>query len=330
MEENKNYLPIVSVDTVKGSINVALTKIGTSFQKLQEKADSLVYDEEHKDEISDFLAGCKKVEKEVTTAHKEGKAPWKERADAWDDGKKAVITMLSGIQNPVDAKFQKLCKDIDDKKAAKIKEDARVKAIKDGIHANLIQFSGKIAACATTKELSSVESLINLEKSPSRKAKYMEFHDDAIAKYDEVLLPIIKEQKEKVKQKEELEKQIKEAEEANNPAKMEELNERKYEIINEIEQNKVDVQQESIFGQDSFAITTVEEILPDTKSRDNIKMEIVDLSVAAKKCPELLDVSIKFREAQKVAMTLKEAGTFKDKDEVVVNGIKYFIETKYK
>lgn len=330
MEENKNNLPIVSVDTVKASINIELTKMGTSFQAIQTKADSFVFNEDNKDAISEFIALCKKMLKAIDEAHKVGKAPWKERADAWDAGKKAMVTMLNGILEPTDLKFQKLCKEIEDKKAAALKEEARRKAIKDGINANLIQFSAKIASCETTKELLSVESAINLEKSPSRKAKYMEFHDEAVEKYDEVLIPIIKAQKEKIKEREELDRQIKEAEDANNPAKIDELNEKKDEILNEIEQNKVDVQQGAIFTQDTFEITPVEEILPDTKSRDNIKFEIVDLSVAAKKCPELLDVSIKFREAQKVAMTLKEAGTFKDKDEVIVNGIKFFIETKYK
>lgn len=330
MSENKNNLPLVSVDTVKAEMNIAFTKIGTSVQALQKEADALVFDEENVESISKFLGNGKKVTKTVTDVHKVGKEPFRIAGKAWDDGKNAVLELLEGIFKPVDIKFQALCKRIDDKKAADAKEEARQKAIKDGIQANLFQFSSKIASCETTKELLSVESAINLEKSPSRKAKYMEFHEEAIERYDEVLIPIIKDQKDKIKQKEELERQIKAAAEADDPTKIDELNEKKDEILNEIEQNKVDVQQGAIYTQDTFAITPVTEVLPDTTSRDNIKFEIIDLLAVAKKCPELLEYKLKFRETQKIAMTLKEAGTFDDKDETIVNGIKFFIETKYK
>lgn len=330
MTDKKNNLPIVSVDTVKAEMNIAFTKIGTSVQALQKQADELVFDEESVESISKFLSDGKKVIKTVGDVHKTGKEPYRLAAKAWDDGKNAILQLLEGIFNPVNDKFQALCRSIDEKKAAIAQEETRKAAIKNGIQANLIQFSAKIAACESTKELLSVESAINLEKSPSRKAKYMEFHEEAIEKYDEVLIPIIKLQKEKIKEKEELDRKIKEAEEANNPTKIDELKEQKDKIVNEIEQNKVEVQQEALYVEDSFEITPVEEVLPDTSSRDNIKFEIVDLLTAVKKCPELLEVSIKYRDTQKLAMTLKEAGTFKDKNEVIVNGIRFFIETKYK
>lgn len=329
MVENQK-LPIPTVETVKGTINISITKMGTSLQALQTKADSFLFNEDDKDHVAEFIAFIKKIKKTVEATHKEGKAPYKEAADAWDDGKKAMITLLDGILNSTDAKFQDLSRRIEEKRLSQERENARIKSIKDGIQANLLQFSAKIGACNTTKELTSVESLINLEKSESRGNKYMEFHDEAIKLYNEILLPKIKEQKDKIKQKEELERQIKEAEMANNPEKIDELNEKKDEIVNEIEQNKVDVQQEVVFGEDLFSITPVEEILPDVNARETVKFEIVDLLAAIKKCPELLEVSIKFREAQKVAMTLKDAGTFKYKSEVTVNGIRFFIDKQYK
>jgi hypothetical protein len=329
MSENEK-LPIVSVETVKGAINIAITKVGTSIQALQTKADSFAFNEDDKDEISEFINLLKKVKKAVETTHKEGKAPYKERADAWDDGKKVMLALIDGILNPTDAKFQALARQIEEKKLAQERDKLRIKAIQDGIQANLIQFSSKIGACNTTKELTATESLINLEKSESRKPKYMEFHDDAIALYNKILLPKIKEQKEKVKQKEDDERQIKDAENANNPEKIDELSAKKEDILNEIEQNKVDVQQDVVYGEDLFQITPVEEILPDVNLRETIKFEIVDLLAAVKKCPELLEVNIKFREAQKLAMTLKDAGSFNGKSELVVNGIKFFINKQYK
>jgi hypothetical protein len=323
-------LPIPTVETVKGAINISITKMGTSLQGLQTKSDSFSYNEDDVEEVAEFIAFMKKIKKAVEVTHKEGKAPFKEGADAWDDGKKAIIQMIDAVLIPTDTKFQAQSRKIEEKRLEQERDKLRIKAIQDGIQANLIQFSAKIGACNTTKELTSIESLINLEKSESRKSKYMEFHDDAIALYNKILLPKIKEQKEKVKQKEDLERQIKDAENANNPEKIDELSAKKEDILNEIEQNKVDVQQDVVYGEDLFQITPVEEILPDVNLRETIKFEIVDLLAAVKKCPELLEVNIKFREAQKLAMTLKDAGSFNGKSELVVNGIKFFINKQYK
>lgn len=327
MEENKNNLPAITVEMAKAQMNIALTKMSESMQALSNAAKMLVFNEDGVGGISDFLAKCKKFLKIIDEAHKEGKAPHLAACKSWDEGKKDLYAVINEFYLPVNDKHQKICAEIEQRRVAEEQRLAKEKAILDGIEGNIITFSQKIAAAETTDDLLSVERLINLEKSESRKAKYGDHHALAITRYDEVLIPILKSQKDKIKQKEALEKQLKAADDAN---VADNLTEKLDEINNEILQNRVYVQQAALTVPDSFEITPSEQLYPETKGRNNFKFEIVDLAVAVKKSPELLDVTIKTRDAQRVAMAFRDAGVFNGKTEAVVNGIKYSIEKTYK
>lgn len=329
MSEQTN-LPAVTQVTVTAQINIALTQQSISVQKIQDEINKIVFNEDNLPRISELMVLLKKADKVVEDNHKQIKAPFLEGGKTIDAAKNSLLAINAGLMKQLSEPYNKLCADIEKRKQGAEKERLRVKAIKEGIENNCISFSSQIAQCETNEQLLSVERSINLEKSESRKNKYMEFHADAISAYESILLPILKGQKDKIKQKDALKSQIEQAENENNAAKLDELKDAEAKIDNEILQNQVDVQQNALNDTFYFEIPVAEEVLPDINTVNRIKFEIVDLSVAAKKCPELLDVSIKHRDAQKVAMTLKEAGTFKDKSEVVVNGIKFFIDKTYK
>lgn len=329
MAEN-NGLPVPTQVTVTAQFNIAFTQHGISVQKIQDEINSLEFTEENMPRIAELIKQIKDADKVILARHKDGKAPYLEGGQIWDKAKNALIDINAGLISQLTPKYNQLCAAVEKRRVDAENEKNRISAIKTGIETNVISFSSQIAQCDTNAQLLAVERMINLEKSDSRKSKYMEFHDDAIARYDSVLIPILKNQKEKVKQKEELEKKIKDAENANDAAKIDELNEKKEQIDNEILQNQVNVQQDALNTPDSFDVPLAEEVFQTVKVVNRISFEIVDLSAAVKKCPELLDISIKSREAQKVAMTLKDAGTFKDKDEVTVNGIRFFIDKSYR
>jgi len=329
MSEKQN-LPIPTSVTVTAQFNIAFTQHGISVQKIQDEINSLEFTEDNLPRISELIKSIKGADKVIEAKHKEGKAPYLEGGKVWDEAKKSLLTINEGLLSQLTPKYNQLCAAIEQRQKEAENEKNRINAIKAGIESNLISFSSRIAQCQTNAELLAIERVINLEKSESRKTKYMEFHDEAIEKYDSVLLPILKDQKEKIKQKEELEKQILEAENSNNAAKIDELNEKKEQIDNEILQNQVNVQQEALNLPDTFDVVVAEEVFPEIKTVNRISFELVDAATALKKCPELITVEIKHREAQKVAMTLKEAGTFNGKDEVVVNGIRFFIDKSYK
>ena len=161
-----------------------------------------------------------------------------------------------------------------------------------------------------------VERLINLEKSESNAKKYGEFHKEAIEKYDSVLKPILKDQKEKTKQQEELKQQLNEAI-ANDD-------------IEKIDDNQVKVQEEAINKASLDFTPMAEEIIADTKFRRSYNIEIVDEKEAIKKAKDLIEITINKTAANVVLNTLKDTGAFKDKSEVIVNGIKYSEIKNYK
>lgn len=329
MSEQTN-LPVPSEVTVTAQFSIAFTKHGVSVQKIQNEINSLDFTEENMPRISELINLVKSANKVIDETHKEGKAPYLSGGKVWDLSKNTLLAINEGLLNQLTPKFNQLCAAVEKRRIDAENERLRISAIKTGIESNVISFSSQIAQCDTNAQLLSVERMINLEKSESRKSKYMEFHNDAIERYDTVLLPILKDQKEKIKEKEALEKKILEAENANDAAKIDELNEKKDQIDNEILQNQVNVQQDAVNSPVSFDIPVAEEIFPDVKAVNRISFEIVDINTAVKKCPELLTIEIKHREAQKLAMTLKDAGTFKDKSEVVVNGIKFFIDKSFR
>lgn len=329
MTEN-NKLPVVTPEIVKAQLSIALTQQSISVQKIQDEIDSLEHTEDNIPKMQELIGKLKKADDIIKDRFKEGKEPYLEGGRVWDAAKNSMLSINADLLKQVTDPYNKLCAAVEKRQKDAENEKRRIDSIKTGIENNVISFSSQIAQCDTNDQLLAIERVINLEKSESRKVKYAEFHDLAIERYNTILLPILKDQKEKIKAKESIEKKIKDAEYDNDAAKIDELTEEKEKIGNEIRQNQVNVQQDALNLPVTFDIPIAEEVYPTIRTVSRISFEIIDVNIAVKKCPELLDISIKTRDTQKVAMTLKEAGTFKDKDEVTVNGIRFFIDKSYK
>lgn len=203
MSEKQN-LPIPTSVTVTAQFNIAFTQHGISVQKIQDEINSLEFTEDNLPRISELIKSIKGADKVIEAKHKEGKAPYLEGGKVWDEAKKSLLTINEGLLNQLTPKYNQLCAAIEQRQKEAENEKNRINAIKAGIESNLISFSSRIAQCQTNAELLAIERVINLEKSDSRKSKYMEFHDEAIEKYDSVLLPILKDQKEKISRKKNL------------------------------------------------------------------------------------------------------------------------------
>lgn len=327
---NENQLPVITQEVVLAQMNIALTKKQLSVQKLQDEADALEFTEENIPVISAYLAKIAAIDKSIEETHKDGKAPYLEGGRVWDAAKNSSLATTAAIRNPVKTKFDKLCSEVERKKREAADAKAKQDAILAGIESNVISFSAKIASCVSNEELLAIERLINLEKSPSNAAKYGEFHKQAIEKYDTVLKPILKDQKGKIQQQEDLKKKIEEAEKANDVEKIDELTEKADALSNEIIQNQVKVQEMAITNATVEFTPVAEEVFADTKSRRSYTIEIADEKEALKKAKDLLEITINKDAANVVLKTLKDTNAFKDKPDVVLNGIKYSEIKNYK
>lgn len=326
----KSNLPVISQDTVKAQISIALTKQQISVQNMHDEASRLVFSPENIPEISAFLKKLNDADKIIEQTHKDGKAPYLEGGRTWDAGKNSSLLLTDEVRKLVKPKFDKLCQEEDRKKREADELKQKQAAILSGIESNVISFSAKIAACTTNEELLGVERLINLEKSESNAKKYGEFHKEAIEKYDSVLKPILKDQKEKIKQQEELKQQLNEAIANDDIEKIDEINGKLDAVTDEIIDNQVKVQEEAINKASLDFTPMAEEIIADTKFRRSYNIEIVDEKEAIKKAKDLIEITINKTAANVVLNTLKDTGAFKDKSEVIVNGIKYSEIKNYK
>lgn len=331
METNAgNNGVLITTDAVKSRLSIALTKASLLIQTLQSRADALVINEdpENLEETSSFLKDTKYALKIVEDAHKEIKKPFFEAGKACDAAKNELVALIEGISKPVNSKYTAVCNEIDRKKREEAEKEQKRQKIYAGVEANILDFATKIAGAKTKKDLVDIEKLINLEKGPSRAAKYGEWHEYAIVRYNEALLPILKDQKVKVEEYEALESKL--AEE-NNPEEADRLKQQLETKENQILQNQVKVQEEALNQQNMAPVLEVTEVLPDlTKAGSTMVVEIVDLKTVFKKHPELLSIELRTADAKKLGSTLRDAGAFKNEDELVFDGLKFKIEKRWK
>jgi hypothetical protein len=305
---------------ITGKFNIALTQAG--FQKLADKANSLVYTEDNLEAIALFLKDLRKVEKAINETHKEGKSEALKIGRDWDAAKNTFLSQLESVESLPQSKYTKLCQDIEERKRKEALEFQRKENIKQGIENNSVLFAKKIAECTTTQQLTEIERLINLEKS--RKEKYMEFLDEAVIRFTE-LNTLLKDQKETVRKLEEIKRQEEEAIKEQDDEKILQLQQQKEEAEAKIEENKVVVQETAINQSMNTDIPVAKEVFPTISARRTTwKYEMVSEKEVMKKAPELLVVSLDDDKVKQTLKTLKDTKQLEGKTELVLNGIRYF------
>lgn len=330
MSDNAGNNQLITVDAAKIQISVALTKVGLLIQNFHTRKSNLVLneDQENLDKISEFIGDKKKAKKVIEENHTVVKKPYFEAGKAVDKAKNELIALLDGPDLDVETWYNSTMNDIDRRKREAEEKRLKEQQIKTGVESNILDFSTKIAGARTRKELTDVERLINLEKSPSRSVKYGEWHQFAIDRYDTVLLPILKDQKTKVDEYEKLQEELAKA---NNPIEADKIKVELEAKDNEILQNQVKVQEDALNQQQMPQSNEVEEILPDiTKAGGNMTCEIIDLKKVFQKHLELLNIDLRLVEAKKLGATLRAAGSFDDNDELVIDGLKFKYDKRWK
>lgn len=333
METATTELPLITIEKAKGELALALTKDGLVLQALQNRADKLVFleDDESIKEIKEVLDLASKATKAVDNAHEIGKRPFLEGGRIWDSSKRHYSDLITSISTPVRAKFTALCAEIDRKKREADAKIAKEKEIRSGVESNILTYSSRIADATTTQELLSIESSISAQKAPQAKAKYGDLHDEAIGMYNTKLLPILKSQKEKIAESERIAKEIKDAEKTDDIEKLDELKAAQELVQDGIQENKVKVQEAALNQEFTPRHFTAHEVIsPVVKAkRTTVEWEIVDVDTAIKKNRSMLTIEINPEEAKKTAKTLNDSGAFKGKEEVILNGIRFWIKKSY-
>ena len=307
-------------EIVKSKLQILLTTAEQSIQALNDEESKLVYNEDNLSEISNFINGCKAAEKIVETERKAMKEPYLQAGRTVDDGAKLLSVELGNLRVKAYSKYEKLCQEVERKRREKEAEELRISTINQQMDTFRMEYAAKISEAKTSQELVSIERLVNLETGNSR--KYMEFTE--IFKLScEPIRSQLREQKEKVRQLEELELSRQEAEKQGNDEKILELMEKQENLEAKISENAIKVQETAV-SQATVAEAKTEEILPKIPKggRQLWQWEVTDLKAAEKAGLTLTVIN-----EQKVKEIL--AKKREDETECTENGIRYFILRKY-
>lgn len=310
--------------SIQGKFKLSLVQ--SKFQELVTMADSLIYDEDHIGEITNFLKKVRFSLKGIEDTHKEGKAPAWLVCSQYDLAKRTFSQLPMEIEKKVQGKYSKLCKDIEEKKQKDLLEAKREKDIKEGIENNALRFASSITDCKTSSELTKVESLINLEKS--RTLKYAEFIDLARDRFTE-LNTLVATQKTRVKELEKIAEQEKVAIENNNEEKIIELQEKKEEIQDTIDEAKIIIT-ETVINQslNSVVVEPANVVYPSIKARRSVfTWDVVDIKETAKKMPEWTEITPITSKIDEYLSTKKKEGI--TGEEFTFAGIRFYLKKTY-
>lgn len=316
MEINKALSPVIS-----GKFNISLTE--SNFQKLADKANSLVLNEDNLKEIQLFLEEVRNVEKGIERTHKDGKEESLRISREWDLGKRTFLEMVEAIKTNVNKRYVEICTDIQNRQRQAALEQQRIQNIKSGIESNAIEFAKRIADCKTSKELTALESKINLEKS--RKERYEEFLPEAVVRFNE-LNSILAAQKKLVREIEQAEEDLKLAQQNNDEQSIIDLTNKIEEKQELVEEKQIEVQEAAINqSMQSSSISEATTIFPNIKAkRTTWAYEVVNQKEVMKKAPELVVFSVDDEKVKAVLKNLKDTKQLEDKEEYILNGIRYF------
>jgi len=307
-------------ELAKSKIQIALTKAEQSIQKLHDAEAALVYNEDNLEDIAKFIADAKKAKALVETERVALKKPYKEGGEAVDAGAKLLSVDLDAVILKADTPYQKLCREVKEKERLAEVEKQRVATIRSHMDNFKLDYSTKIAGAKTSAELTAIERLVNLETGNKNRYQELleEFQTDCKA-----IRSLITAQKEKVRVLEDLEKQQQEAAKNEDDGAFLEIEEKKEQIIAQVEENKVTIQ-EVASNQAQKTTTSATQVFAKipTGGRKTWKYEVLDMKAAEK--AGLTITVINEAKVKEILAAKRDKET-----EVTENGVKYFIEQKF-
>lgn len=310
-----------SLDVVKAQFALELQKNG--FAELQTLSDTIQVNEDNVEEVKEHIAKIKALYKIVDEKHTEKKKPYLEAGRVIDAAKNSYYEILNGILNPIQKKYITACNNIAAAEKKRKDEEQRVSVIKQGIEQNRLHLSQKISNCDTSDAIVALErEIILLKGRPQNKQKFQEF----LPEFESMLTDLskdIKEQKVKIRQLENVRKQISKSTSGDDVV---ELQEKAEQLEADIEEKKIVVQEKAIDQSTSFVpVATV--VHPTVKPRRTTwKWEVTDLSKLAKKMPHLVKVVPDEDAIKAVLETKKTDGSLEGKDEEILHGLKFYAE----
>lgn len=318
MEENEErFLP---PEKLKAKIGVMLTKAYGNYQHVLEQLRNAFVGKDNVKEVQDMMRNVNSFLTTIENARKADKEPFLEQGRLVDKAYKDFATPFEEAKGIVQQKLNIVAKELEADERKKREEKEKQQRITDLINQFILDYSVKIASATNNEQLLGYERLINLEKA--NKNRYADQLPLLIERCND-LNTKIKEQKDLIKEKERIEEEKNKADDE----KMEELLQKEQDIAAKMEENTILVQEQAA---NSLILNNDQEEQEGVKARRTTwKAELVNVKDAVKKSIEMLDISLNTTKVRDSINTLKAAGAFKGKTELVVNGIRYYEEKTF-
>lgn len=317
----------VSVEVVKMRLNTALTKAGIAIQELHKIESSMVYNADGLPGMQNFCQLIKKAKKAADEAHKIAKAPAKAECDACDEAKRVLYRELDELLAKVEPRMVEINAEEERKQRFTRELESKKRETKLFIANFLQEYSQKIAQCDTFDALRTVENRINLEKG--NKSKYGDQYEEARSAFD-ILTGEITKQKEVIKQKVVLAKQLADAIEKQDDETALKIKDEQEVLDAQIEDNKIKVQEAAINIVVNQKPEEAEQVFTTLDAKRKYwKWEVVDIKETAKKMNAWTQVTPNEEKIDDFLKASKDVWNKEGKDEMVINGIKFYIDKKW-
>lgn len=319
-EQNLTPAPLSqNVITARFNKELTLIKFQTSLQAFIDwkvTEDNVPESQKKTKEARGLITSLKNIKAKL-------KQPALDECDMWEIAFKSVLRPLEEALTAKDKELQDISKKIAEENARKQREKDRVDRIKKEIDDFILDQSHKIANATKPDQLVTIEKTIGSHKGNA--SRYEEFLPELVSKCNE-LTPLIKKQKENIKTLADLEKQRLDAIKNEDDRKVLELDDKKEQLQDSIEEKKIQVQETAInFATRPDAVTTPEPVMTAIKPRRRSwNFEIVDEKKAF-----LAGMLITELNKEKVKAKFEEIKDTIEGTETIIDGIKYFYKETY-
>lgn len=324
MTETTQHPVVVTQEIVTARFNKELTALKfqdaiQAFENFEVTAENIAQAQEKNKKVRAFI-------RQIGAIKDAGKKPALEECRFWDAAHNSIKNTIETILNRKEAELQKIVNKVAEENRLREQERMRVQSIEKDIDNTLLNHSQAIAAATTTAQLVAIEKLLGSQKA--NKTRFQEFLPNFIERCGE-LTPLIKKQKEAIKELEDLEEQRLKAEKEQDDRKLLELQEQQEKAQNKLEESKIEAQEVAIQQAVRPDIVIAEPVTTEIKyRRQSWKWEVADIKELAKKAPHLVKILPDEDKIDELLKTKKADGSLKDTEELIYMGIRFFLEKK--
>lgn len=315
----------LTLEVVKAEYNLELNKL--NYQEILQRAEDISFNKETLEKDYAPLKDLRAIIKKIDDLREEKKKPHLEAGRLVDAAAKDLSKPLQEVLDRKTKEYSKLAEEVRQEQEKVAREQDRVNGIRSAIDTFFLDASQAIAAAKTPQDIVAVEKLIGSHKANS--SRYAEFLPELIEKAA-ALTPKIKDQKEAIRQLDELHRKEEEAKKTGDDATLLQVMEEKEVVQATIDEGKVTVQEEAINQATNTPVYVGRSSFSAPKPRRTTwKIEIVDLELAIRKSRMLLDITLNPTKANESKKLLQDSGVFDGKTEHIVNGIRYYEDKQY-